>query len=666
MFHLKVVFFSLFIISSSTFASVRPSDYFTVDKTLSANNSEKRAARAIEDFYWAFRKNNSKVLKNSLAILKKSKSRYFYKYLPVLSKGLNLTANKKSENPIPCDTTRAHDEITRKFLNLYQSRCFENNFQNLLNTKSFNDKWLNFIKDNFSTISRYRYRKDLIPKLESLKGSQKVYFSDLLRNHIFSKVSLPPKDFLPFLIVDKKLTSFIQHNKLFEVDFQKEYSSEFKKLVSDFKQQYLDGNDIEAKESLEDAITFYENNSNKINNKKAWQIFITSGKKLARKDDNDLAIELFKLSVKVGDEDQTMESKFQHLFTYYNERQFDSALEYIKREKLLEDFSELSSKLQYWIAKITLERKEYKQAKEMFKTLIATKPLSFYAILSLKELRKVSNNYGTNLLINEEPLSHKHLKLSDRAFHALSLFHIFNEVESNLLSSIQATEIRKIPSTQFFSNIPAEQSATYKAYYLIRFFSENQNHLSSFKIAYTAFKKNTIKLNPLVISSLFPRKFTDLLKKHNDKLDHNVVLSLIRQESAFNTKATSVVGARGLMQIMPATGRQFKRRLKDWQLYNPELNIKIGTKYLTNLVDRYEGNLVFSLASYNAGIGNVSRWLKSIPFGNDMVANIEMIPFKETRNYVKLIYRNIFFYNYMDGKNDFIDLPINDSFVARL
>ncbi|MCR9206037.1 MAG: lytic transglycosylase domain-containing protein, partial [Halobacteriovoraceae bacterium] len=285
---------------------------------------------------------------------------------------------------------------------------------------------------------------------------------------------------------------------------------------------------------------------------------------------------------------------------------------------------------------------------------------------SLKDLRKISNQYGTNLLISDEEFGQKHLKLSKKAFEALSLFHIFNEVNSNLLTGIQARQIRNIPAEQFFNNIPTEDSKAYKAYFLIRFFSENQHHLSSFKVAYMAFKKNTIKLNPLVVSSLFPREYTGILKKHNKRIDDSVVLSLIRQESAFNKKARSIVGARGLMQIMPATGREFKRRLKSWQLYNPDLNIKIGTKYLANLIDRYEGNLVFSLASYNAGMGNVGKWLKTIPFSTDMVANIEMIPFKETRKYVKLIYRNIFFYKYMDGNQDFIDTPINDSFIAKL
>ncbi len=166
--------------------------------------------------------------------------------------------------------------------------------------------------------------------------------------------------------------------------------------------------------------------------------------------------------------------------------------------------------------------------------------------------------------------------------------------------------------------------------------------------------------------ALFPDKFDKIVKQSNGGLDYRFILSLIRQESAFNKRAKSIVGARGLMQIMPRTGRQFVRSLKAKQLYKPSLNVKIGSKFLRSLLKRFEGNFIFALASYNAGIGNVSRWLRNIPFSSDMLANIEMIPFKETRNYVKLIYRNYFFYRYKDGNTASLDLPTNQTFNIPL
>ncbi|MCR9204811.1 MAG: hypothetical protein NXH75_09550, partial [Halobacteriovoraceae bacterium] len=370
MFHLKLVLFA-FLLSVSSFASFKPSDYFSVDRKFKTYRKDKRAARAIEDFYWAFRKGKRRILKNSIAIVKKSKSSHFIKYLPVLRKGLKLTYSKRSNKPSHCSSISSDDAITRKLQRLYSGKCFDNNFKNLLKTKNINEQWLSFISDHFHKIKRYKYRRQLLPKLESVTGSNRVYLSNMLRSKIFREKRLPPKDFLPFLVINKELTRFIQEHRLFENDFQKEYSKEFKKLVREFKSNYLSGNDEEAKELLEDAITFYENNSSKISNKRAWQIFVSSGKKLARKDDSNLAIELFKLSEKVGDGDQAFESKFQSLFTLYRERKLDAALSFIKNERFLDTFNELPGKLQYWIGKVILERKEYKQAKKIFKTIIS-------------------------------------------------------------------------------------------------------------------------------------------------------------------------------------------------------------------------------------------------------------------------------------------------------
>ena len=119
------------------------------------------------------------------------------------------------------------------------------------------------------------------------------------------------------------------------------------------------------------------------------------------------------------------------------------------------------------------------------------------------------------------------------------------------------------------------------------------------------------------------------------------------------------------MQIMPRTGQQFVKNLKAHKLYEPKINVKIGAKFLKNLLKKFEGNFIFALAAYNAGLGNVSRWIKTIPFSEDMLANIEMIPFKETRNYVKLIYRNYFFYKFKEGNTQTLDTPTNQTFIIR-
>ncbi len=144
----------------------------------------------------------------------------------------------------------------------------------------------------------------------------------------------------------------------------------------------------------------------------------------------------------------------------------------------------------------------------------------------------------------------------------------------------------------------------------------------------------------------FPRAFDKKIIQYANKRDINPAwaFAIARRESSFMPDARSSAGARGLMQIMPATAKELKGRPVDnWYLYNAENNIELGTKYLRELLDKNKGNHVLATASYNAGPHRITKWLK---YGKIMPADvwIETIPFKETRNYVKsvLAYQEIY------------------------
>ncbi|MCL6269920.1 transglycosylase SLT domain-containing protein [Sansalvadorimonas sp. 2012CJ34-2] len=123
------------------------------------------------------------------------------------------------------------------------------------------------------------------------------------------------------------------------------------------------------------------------------------------------------------------------------------------------------------------------------------------------------------------------------------------------------------------------------------------------------------------------------------KIDYPWVISVARQESAFNPSARSHAGARGLMQLMPATAKQAARKSRvpykrTSELYKPETNIAIGTAHLAWLSNQFEGNKVFATAAYNAGGTAVRRWLRDrghLPLD----IWIETIPYDETRRYVQ-------------------------------
>ncbi len=120
-------------------------------------------------------------------------------------------------------------------------------------------------------------------------------------------------------------------------------------------------------------------------------------------------------------------------------------------------------------------------------------------------------------------------------------------------------------------------------------------------------------------------------------LPAHLTYGIIRQESAFKQDAVSRANAIGLMQIIPATGRRYGASKRE--LYDPVRSIETGTKIMNKLLNDYDGNLVFAMGGYNAGPGNVNKWIKRFGLGDRewMADWIEMIPFSETRGYVQRI-----------------------------
>jgi soluble lytic murein transglycosylase len=125
-------------------------------------------------------------------------------------------------------------------------------------------------------------------------------------------------------------------------------------------------------------------------------------------------------------------------------------------------------------------------------------------------------------------------------------------------------------------------------------------------------------------------------------VDPYIAAGLIRQESVFNPNAISRVGARGLMQVMPATGQQISRKqgtgaITTADLYNPTINIKLGMSYLAQMLGQF-GRIEYAAAAYNAGPGRARAWLAERG-GLDIEEWIEAIPFTETRGYVQGVLR---------------------------
>ena len=154
---------------------------------------------------------------------------------------------------------------------------------------------------------------------------------------------------------------------------------------------------------------------------------------------------------------------------------------------------------------------------------------------------------------------------------------------------------------------------------------------------------------------LFPEPYWETIKTESAKnnLDPYLVASLIRQESEFNPSAISYANAYGLMQLLPAVGRAMAREegishFETFQLLNPEINIRLGTRYLRQMLDRFSGVPEYALAAYNAGDSRVTDWEGAGPY-HGMDEFVESIPFTQTREYVQAILRNVETYKAIDA-----------------
>jgi soluble lytic murein transglycosylase len=187
-------------------------------------------------------------------------------------------------------------------------------------------------------------------------------------------------------------------------------------------------------------------------------------------------------------------------------------------------------------------------------------------------------------------------------------------------------------------------------------FGETYRAMRALKRALPYAATASISSIPLVYwRILFPEPYWETIKSESAKnnLDPYLVASLIRQESEFNPAAVSYANAWGLMQLLPSVGRAMAREegiahFETFQLLDPETNIRLGTRYLRHMLDRFDGVQEYALAAYNAGDERVADWEAAGPY-HGMDEFVESIPFTQTREYVEAILRNVETYRAIDA-----------------
>lgn len=143
---------------------------------------------------------------------------------------------------------------------------------------------------------------------------------------------------------------------------------------------------------------------------------------------------------------------------------------------------------------------------------------------------------------------------------------------------------------------------------------------------------------------IYPLHYYDLVHKYKGSNNPIILQSIIKEESHFNPNATSYVGAAGLMQIMPATYNELVKNTNVGDdMYSPENNIRVGSSYYQRLSNAFGSKDLYAISAYNGGIGSVNTWCSKLSY-SDVDEFVEQIPYPETKNYVKKVFRSYWVY----------------------
>lgn len=334
----------------------------------------------------------------------------------------------------------------------------------------------------------------------------------------------------------------------------------------------------------------------------------------------------------------------------YLDKKYSSSIRLF--QQFLQDYSKSAYRFraQYWLARALSQEGQPEEAKKIYETISSESPLTFYGMLAAQTLVK---DVGSAISATV-PLG----MTRDPGLSPLELFRLHR---AELLikgggSILASFELKDLKARESLSNPFLIYLATLQ--------HEVGNHLSSFSILSELIQRGYSGVyTSYVLKYIFPVPFFDSIQAAavENKLDPILLLSLIKQESSFDAKAVSSVGAQGLTQLMPATALDVSPEVIRAELLDIGPNVRTGAKYLSRLLTRFKGNIVLALAGYNAGPGAVDRWVKANSQRKDILEFIESIPYRETREYVIAIIRNYFWYSRF-LKKDTLSL---DSFWAN-
>lgn len=672
---------SFFVISSLVFASAKdgPGEILSSERL-----SLSRADHIIAEHMIGMMKFidqgyiNQDVLKKILREAEKSK--HFQNFVPWLKEVSTITKLSTSSAMIAhcqkyverTQVLAVERSLERRAGNYCRERALEMISRDIENTKTLSDEASSFIQQNLKFFIRKKNKKNFAFFLQAQASRPDILkkLSQDVTTYSVQNSIVPSQEVLKDLLINEQITKLIQDKGFNPLQHQNVFYAEYGKLI---EQGYRLIDTKPGEEKVKEHYSFLRNYLDLNQDHLPVGLCLTRmndfSKTVFRNGFRDLSRDIFKYIIKTNNKEILEDAQFFYLWTYLYHNEFRDAqkaaqsMGLIKKSKAI-----LDSRLKFWIALIHEELGEKKEAISLYESIVLQNPLSYYSIMANKKLLVLKPDslavpfYSQNASPQVTSSALSHTAFDDDHISSLVRLKAWATIDSQKMMKLELKRLNNHSLPAMIVNNPVIEQLSLKSdLHLLyaRIIQGANNYLATFRYLYQVLDKKEVIFNRQLLEVLYPQPYLELVSKvlKNEELDPIVVLSLIRQESVFNPEARSPVGARGLMQLMPKTAKRFRRSVREKQLSNPSLNIELGTKYFKALMKRYDGNLVYVLAAYNAGEARVERW-KNQYFLTDesILKNIEAIPFLETRNYVKLIFRNIFFYKLLLDKKG----PVTD------
>lgn len=325
----------------------------------------------------------------------------------------------------------------------------------------------------------------------------------------------------------------------------------------------------------------------------------------------------------------------------YERGSFHNALDLYEEHWKKYTYANSHSFVAFWAGKIYLEKKkEPENARAVFQNLIIEHPTDYYSYRADQLLKKQTDWYKL-------PSPNTFL-----SFPTWRWPGVYPDTEIVKLYGDDILELTKIHEYDFILKLNNKNEIKLDKDFEMWLDAQAGDYMHAIKTAARSLTKDTpIDYKNIKYQYAYPLAYADIISdevSEDLKVDPILAHALIKQESFYQNDIVSKVGAIGLMQLMPYTARDIARTIgvkppRPYDLMKPEINIKLGVKYMEEVFRRFDNNMINAIASYNAGPEAVKGWIRKYK-DMDPDEYLEKIPYDETKSYVKHVLNNYWIY----------------------